>query len=119
ALNTVGAIVGSVAAGFVVLPVIGLELGLRGCALVSIALGAMFVLSDGRKPWRFVLVAAPVALALVLPRWDLLRFSAGLFRVSIARQIIELGHWALPHLEYYKDGTATTVSVEKWSRTVA
>jgi spermidine synthase len=60
-----------------------------------------------------------VALVAFLPGWNLLRFSAGLFRVSIARQIIESNKWALPRLDYYKDGVSTTVSVEQWVRTVA
>ncbi len=54
-----------------------------------------------------------------LPRWSLRHFSAGLFRVSIAKDIIESNKWQLPELVYYHDGIATTVSVEKWSRTVA
>ena len=120
ALNTVGAIVGSVAAGFVVLPLVGLELGLRGCALVSIVLGLVFVLLPEQGRVRRALPAvALLLLVFVVPGWNLLRFTAGLFRVSIARQIIEVNHWAMPQLEYYKDGTATTVSVEKWARTVA
>ena len=120
ALNTVGAIVGSVAAGFVVLPLVGLELGLRGCALVSIALGFVFVLlTEGGRVRRLAPALVLLVAVFAVPGWNLLRFSAGLFRVSIARQIIEVNHWAMPQLEYYKDGTATTVSVEKWAHTVA
>src|SRR6185295_17319591 len=46
-------------------------------------------------------------------------FQSGLFRVAIAKEIISDGTWALPELLYYKDGMATTVSVEKWGKTVA
>ena len=55
-----------------------------------------------------------VALATIhfLPRWSLRHFSAGLFRVSIAKDIIESNKWQLPELVYYHDGIATTVSVE-------
>jgi spermidine synthase len=120
AINTIGAIVGSVAAGFVVLPIFGLEHGLRGCAGASIVLGLVFFLAaPGRRIARALVAAVPLVLVLLLPGWDLLHFSAGLFRVSIARQIIEGGKWVMPKLAYYKDGTATTVSVEQWSRTIA
>ncbi len=120
ALNTVGAILGSIAAGFVILPLVGLERGLRACAAASIGLGAVFLLlPKGRRLPRLVPALALLALVLVLPGWNLLRFTAGLFRVSIARQIIETDRWTLPQLAYYKDGVATTVSVEKWARTVA
>jgi len=54
-----------------------------------------------------------------LPRWSLRHFSVGLFRVSIAKDIIAMNKWTLPELVYYHDGIATTVSVEKWSKTVA
>jgi spermidine synthase len=54
-----------------------------------------------------------------LPRWSLAHFSAGLFRVSIARDIIAADKWPVPQVLYYHDGIATTVSIEKWSKTVA
>src|SRR6185295_13978738 len=46
-------------------------------------------------------------------------FQSGLFRVAIAKEIISDGTWALPELLYYKDGMATTVSVERWGKTTA
>ncbi len=120
AVNTIGAIVGSVAAGFVILPLVGLERGLRACAAISIGLGATFlVVPTGRRMARLVPAVLLLALVFALPGWNLLRFSAGLFRVSIARQIIESDRWTLPQLVFYKDGVATSVSVEKWARTVA
>ncbi len=119
-LNTIGAIVGSVAAGFLVLPLVGLERGLRACAIVSIVLGAGFLLLPrGPRVVRLIPVVALFAAALALPGWNVQRFTAGLFRVSIARQIIESNKWEVPLLEYYKDGTATSVSVERWARTIA
>jgi spermidine synthase len=118
-INTVGAILGSFAAGFMVLPLLGLQRGLGLCLLGSAALAAGFLLV--RR--RYVLAAALPTLAalgiLLVPRWSLVHFSAGLFRVSIAKEIIEAGKWALPQLEYYHDGIATTVSVEKWQKTIA
>jgi len=131
-VNTLGAIIGSFAAGFVVLPSIGLEFGLRGFAVATAVLGAVFVMAGkdaaqdepAKRSHRRVIVAAGCAIAVAaglvfMPRWSLAHFSAGLFRVSIAKDIIERDHWALPILEYYHDGIATTVSVERWKKTIA
>lgn len=122
-VNTLGAILGSFAAGFVVLPLAGLQRGLGLGALVTVALAAALLVVAQPRPRRLVAAALLPLVALatmrVLPRWSLEHFSAGLFRVSIAKDIIESNRWALPQLVYYHDGIATTVSVEKWGKTVA
>ncbi|MCU1283473.1 MAG: hypothetical protein JWM53_7019 [bacterium] len=122
-INTLGAIVGSFAAGFIVLPVAGLQRGLGLGAVLTVVL-ASTLLFVARPGWKRAVAAALLpALALatiaVLPRWSLRHFSVGLFRVSIAKDIIAMNKWTLPELVYYHDGIATTVSVEKWSKTVA
>jgi spermidine synthase len=121
-INTLGAIIGSFAAGFVVLPVLGLQRGLALGGILTVGLaGAFFWLGQSRFRHAIAvsLPAIAVCVSLVLPRWSLEHFSAGLFRVSIARDIIQSNKWAVPKLEYYKDGIATTVSVERWGKTVA
>ncbi len=56
-----------------------------------------------------------------LPRWDLVSFSAGFFRVSIAREYIyrklHKKAWQHPKLVFYEDGVSTTVSVDQWGKT--
>ncbi|MEW6432467.1 MAG: fused MFS/spermidine synthase [Myxococcota bacterium] len=72
AANTVGAVTGALLTGFVLLP----RLGSRGGLLVLIAgsgLAAVLAL-EGR--WRLAPVAA-VALAFVLPPWNLARLASG------------------------------------------
>ncbi len=122
-VNTLGAIVGSFAAGFIVLPVAGLQRGLGIGAVLTVILAAVLLVVARPNGKRVVAAALLPVVALgcirVLPRWSLRHFSAGLFRVSIAKDIINASKWALPELLYYHDGIATTVSVEKWSRTVA
>ncbi len=124
AMNTLGAIVGSFAAGFVVLPVLELQKGLHAAAIASALVGAALLLV-AEVPLRRRLIGAPmvvlatVALAVALPRWDLGHFQAGLFRVSIAKDIVESGKWPVPELLYYHDGIATTVSVERWGKHLA
>jgi spermidine synthase len=68
--------------------------------------------------------AGMALLALSLPRWNLTDFSIGFFRVSMARDYIEMVEhrhqkkkWQVPKLVYYKDGIATTVSVDQWGKT--
>jgi spermidine synthase len=60
-------------------------------------------------------------LGLALPRWNLVTFSSGFFRVSIAREYISRQihkkAWQDPKLVFYEDGTATTVTVDQWGKT--
>ncbi|HXU69834.1 MAG TPA: fused MFS/spermidine synthase [Polyangia bacterium] len=122
-VNTLGAILGSFAAGFIVLPVAGLQRGLGIGAVTTVGLAATLIVVARPNLRRWVAAALLPAVALgsihFLPRWSLRHFSAGLFRVSIAKDIIESNKWQLPNLLYYHDGIATTVSVEQWSHTVA
>jgi len=121
-VNTLGAILGSFAAGFVVLPILGLQRGLALGGILTVLVGAAFLWQSRarlRRPLALAFPALAVIVMLALPRWSLEHFSAGLFRVSIAKDIIESQKWALPKLEYYHDGIATTVSVERWGKTVA
>jgi spermidine synthase len=147
AMNTLGAIVGSFAAGFLVLPGLGLQRGLLGCALLTAGVAALLLffaesqakdsISNSEPPVSepptaeqapkrvmpivlagLVLVTA-VLFAWLSPRWNLTHFAAGLFRVSVARSVVRLHNRVLPDLLYYKDGIATTVSVERWGKTIA
>src|SRR6266540_3458414 len=126
ALNTLGAIVGSFLSGFVVLPKLGLQRGIYFAVLGDLALAALLyaVAPQLARRRRQAGVAAAVALALVglvLPRWNLVSFSAGFFRLSIAREYISRKvhkhNWQDPKLVFYEDGIATTVSVDQWEKT--
>ena len=123
-VNTLGAIVGSFAAGFVVLPGLGLDRGLRAAALSStIVAVAVLAICEASLKIRRALVAlvtiGALAVIALMPKWDLSHFQAGLFRVSLTKEIIESGNWAIPELLYYKDGISTTVSVERWGKHLA
>ncbi len=129
AINTVGAIVGSFLSGFVVLPQLGLQRGIYVSVVLDLGLAALlFSVSSSLAPSRRILGMAGAAgmalLALSLPRWNLTDFSIGFFRVSMARDYIEMVEhrhqkkkWQVPKLVYYKDGIATTVSVDQWGKT--
>jgi spermidine synthase len=123
ALNTGGAIVGSFLSGFVVLPKLGLQRGIYLAAACDLALAAvLFWVAPGLpRRRRNGGVAAALGLALlglILPRWDLVSFSSGFFRLSVAREYISRKirkhAWKDPRLVFYEDGIATTVSVDQW-----
>jgi spermidine synthase len=128
ALNTVGAILGSFLSGFVVLPVLGLQRGIYLAAVVDLSLAVMlFAVTASLPPARRLIgMATAVAMALVglaMPRWNLTNFSIGFFRISMARDYIDMVErrhqrkkWQMPKLVYYKDGIATTVSVDQWGK---
>ena len=130
ALNTLGAIAGSFLSGFVVLPALGLQKGIYAAVLVTLCLAAvLFLVAPALSRRQRVLGAgAAVALAVLgplLPRWNLVNFSMGFFRVSIAKDYIERQQsprkkpWEKPELIFYKDGVSTTVSVDRWGKTFA
>ncbi|MFH1132241.1 MAG: fused MFS/spermidine synthase, partial [Pseudomonadota bacterium] len=117
-VNTVGAILGSFAAGFLVIPFLQLQGGIFAAVCINLGIAALLgcLASWDRK----MKVAIPlVALSMViagylLPRWDLYNLSLGVFRPTIARDAMHSA-WERPKLIYYHDGISTTVSVEQWS----
>ena len=127
ALNTLGAIVGSFLAGFVVLPGLGLEQGIYAAVLVDLALAALLFLVAPQLSLRRrqAGVAAAVALALLgladaaLGPGQLL---VGFFRVSIAAGRTSRAS-ATSALAVAGAGLlrgrhgSTTVSVERWDKT--
>lgn len=72
AANTVGAVVGALLTGFVLLP----RLGSRGVLLVLIAGSGAAALLTLRGRWRLAPIAA-VGLAFAVPPWNLARLASG------------------------------------------
>jgi spermidine synthase len=128
ACNTVGAITGSFFSGFVILPSLGLQRGIYLAAVIDLALALLLfgVAPALPRPRRLLGMAAAVGMALLalgLPRWNLTNFSIGFFRISMARDYIDMVEhrhqrkkWQMPKLVYYRDGIATTVSVDRWGK---
>ncbi|HUT24286.1 MAG TPA: fused MFS/spermidine synthase, partial [Sumerlaeia bacterium] len=104
ALNTVGAILGSFAAGFVLIPVFGLARGLLALGLVNVALGLVVLLANpAETPKRR---SAWVALAAVA-------FALFYFRLPEAYCFQELPE--KHKLIAYREGPLATVSVAESS----
>jgi spermidine synthase len=78
-VNTLGAVVGSLATGYVLLPALGSEHSLFAVALAFVATGLLttrFIVGRARLS-AYALSAGCAVIWLVSPRWDLARLTAG------------------------------------------
>jgi spermidine synthase len=124
AANTTGAIVGALAAGFALIPWLGLQGTIRMIAGAG-ALGALALLIAGRPSGRGRLIAAAVAVgvlvtAAVLPEWDRLLLSSGGYKyASILRAPDLRAGLTAGELLYYGEGATGTVAVRKAGGTLS
>ncbi|MGD8861728.1 MAG: fused MFS/spermidine synthase [Myxococcales bacterium] len=130
--NTVGSIVGAWLPGFVLMPTFGMQATLHAGIALNLLLGLSLLLvrrgeagADVRGARGGLSVAAVVALALLYVAttssgspvtWNLTRMTLGVFRISLAKDVLDEEAWGEPDLVYYRDGLSTTVSVERWGR---
>lgn len=82
AINTVGAVVGSLATGYLLLPLLGSQGSLRALAVAFAAAGLVAVVArrgDRARARSFggAVALAGLALALLSPTWDLARLTSG------------------------------------------
>ncbi len=118
ALNTVGNILGSAGAVFILLPWLGVEGGLRAAAVAYAVVAGFFAftLEPARKSWRgpTATVAALVLVFIVAwPSWNIGQWTAGMFRMSMTRYYYPDGDFDAANLVFHKDGLSTTVTVEE------
>src|SRR6266508_65170 len=125
--NTVGAIVGSIVAGFVLMPLLGTQAMLETGAAVNLVLAsALFATSARALPrrslqWRWPATAACLVAAgavLVLPHWDQRVMSSGAaiyarFYVNASRGQDLAALLRGQRIVYYRDGLSATVAVSK------
>ncbi len=122
AANTLGAILGSFAGGFVILPLIGLEHGIRLAAILLLALSLVLLATTTTGRLRAIgctLAGAFVLSVLVAPAWDKGVLTSGVFRMATAKRFVR--HGGIDHADvvYYRDGVTTTVSVERYGERLA
>jgi spermidine synthase len=122
AVNTAGAIVGALGAGFVLVPWLGLHLTIRLVA-VLLALGAagLALLSRPKPAWLPIALAPIVAAtAWVVPEWDPRLLSSGAYKYARAIRGPDL-ETALTagELPYYREGAAATVAVRRLTGTTS
>lgn len=115
AANTVGAILGSVAGGFIILPGPGLEMGAKMAAFAMLILAVVAAVLDGRKRVVPALAFVIAVVGLFSPDWNRSNLTSGLFRTHQASSYIRDGGLFQREIVYYRDGISTTVSVERFA----
>ncbi len=119
--NTIGAAAGAFAAGFVLLPTIGLERTLVLASAITLAIAAPFLFAAGRSVARVTALgaaAAAVGLLLVPLPFDREQLTRGVFHQPDAHldfgvEMLRLAGDAQPTMLYYRDGINATISVHQ------
>ena len=125
AINTVGAVTGSLATGFLFIPQFGLQPTLRivsgllvASALIVIAWGSLT--RHARVAGAIATVAAMVMM-FVSPAWDRDLLASGVYMYApyVPEDLDLLTQLKAGHLLYYKEGAAATVSVKQLTGTTS
>ncbi|RPI52410.1 MAG: hypothetical protein EHM55_16570, partial [Acidobacteria bacterium] len=120
AANTIGAVLGSLAAGFVLLPRFGLASTFLNTSRILLVAGAGFAAFAMYRRTRrgpdaaFTALAGAVLFAatFALPQWDRTLLASGMYKYARHIDPEDLtANIRAGRLEYYKEGTAGTVSV--------
>jgi spermidine synthase len=125
AVNTICAVAGSLATGFVSIPLFGLQATL-GIATAIIAVSAIAVGVFGTLPPRARAAIAFVGFGILVwtplqPRWDRELLASGVYKYAplVARSLDLESALKAGTLVYYRDGAAATVSVKRLAGTLS
>jgi len=123
AINTLGAILGSLLAGFVLIPVIGLHLTIRAVAAVGVMAAVAILARANRSRGRMIgfAMAAAVAVSIaIVPPWNRALLSSGAYKYAPAMRGSDL-ETALTagELLSYREGSTGTVTVRRLTGTVS
>jgi spermidine synthase len=119
AVNTMGAILGASGAGFVLLPLLGMQTTLMVAVAINLGTAALLGFGAGRSAGRTVGRTAAVgglaSLALILvwqPSWNRQRMTSGPYAYAHAYQNVTIDQ-RLEDIEllFYEEGPVSTVSV--------
>lgn len=125
ALNTLGAIIGSLLGGFATLPLVGVDRGMLASAACYGVLGAvtLFAATRPRRPalrrWGVPVLVGALSIALLAaPGFNVLRWNLGFFRLYLPRT-----HGgddlSRSRLLFHRDGIVSTVTVEDHGESIA
>ncbi len=119
--NTLGAILGSWGAGFVLIPQLGLRNGIALAAALPIAATCVLLVTHRparRRAWALaaILAASAVVLFAALPDWNRAALTRGGF--AIGAELRRRGRTQLgedtSELLFVEEGITTTVTVRRW-----
>jgi spermidine synthase len=122
AVNTLGAIFGSLLAGFALVPWLGLHDTIRAVALLTVLAGAAIsVTARPTARWVALSFAAAVGLgAWAAPSWDPRLLSSGAYKYAPALRGPDLrAALTAGELAYYREGAAGTVAVRRLAGTTS
>jgi spermidine synthase len=121
--NTLGAIVGTVLTGFVLVPTIGVHASIKTGIVANLAVAAVLLAVPFRavsvRRWGIAVAAlAAAALVPLLPRWNLEVMSSGVAIYAMEYIPDAMGGTVAPwraqrEIIYYRDGPSATVAVTK------
>jgi spermidine synthase len=123
AVNTIGAVAGSLAAGFLFIPAFGIQPtlwivsgSLIVCAVALILSGA---LTGGSRVAGLVTAAIAVVLVVTSPRWDRELLASGVYMYApyVPKDLDLETQLKAGELLYYEEGAAATVSVKRLTGT--
>lgn len=124
AANTVGAILGAFAGGFIFIPLIGVQNSIILGVVINLLVGLFLVVLDSRlsKPLRFALGGVVMILAVLIPlripSWDRYILTSGVTIYndrfeSLPTDSLRLEEMHRDELLYYREGLTATVSVHR------
>jgi len=124
AANTVGAILGAFAGGFIFIPLLGVQNSIILAVAVNLLVGWFLVVVDARVSVvpRFalglVVLAAVILLPLKMPRWDRFVLTSGVTIYSdryesLPTDSLRLEEMRRDEILYYREGLTATVSVHR------
>src|SRR5262245_25014252 len=124
AANTMGAVVGAFAGGFILIPNLGVQNTIIFAVVMNLGVGAWLVISDPRLAivTRYALGLAVIALAVIVPfkirRWQPPILTSGVTIYadryeSLPTDSLRVEEMKRDDVLYYREGLTTTVSVHR------
>jgi predicted membrane-bound spermidine synthase len=126
AANTVGAVLGAFAGGFILIPNLGVQNTIIFAVVMNLLVGSWLLISDTRvsTPLRYASGIAVLVLAVIVPskvrRWDPNVLMSGVTVYADRYQSLPTDSLRLEEMKrddmlYYREGLTTTVSVQRIS----
>jgi spermidine synthase len=125
AINTAGAVGGSLAAGFLVIPIFGLQQTLQAVSLMLVAAGVIVVtwgrLSQTARAIDCTVLVAAAVMSVWSPSWDRALLASGVYLYApyVAKDLDLETLLKAGTILYYKEGASSTVSVKRLTGTVS